>query len=202
MKHWMFLFVLSGAVLSTNLSALTTAEQCEATLHVESIRAMSRDELSRRRQEILQQYPTPAAEAICESSTALTYNVYKQHMERATRESQKAGVVEYDPAELYFFLECGEDQVNLSPLAYHAFNLNRDEYGFLGEMTLAIVWMSIGYLDIKDPEYDRSFMDAVSRILTSVRNREVETEIEMYEDLLDQIEGFREDYSVTVEECR
>ena len=69
-------------------------------------------------------------------------------------------------------------------------------------MTLSIVWMSVGYLEIRDPDHNRSFMRAVNRILAYARKSESQTEVEMYEDLLLQIEGFREDYMLAVGECR
>jgi hypothetical protein len=62
--------------------------------------------------------------------------------------------------------------------------------------------MSIGYLEIKDPDYNRSFMDIVNRVLAYARKQESETEIEMYEALLQELEGFREDYVSAVDECR
>ena len=176
-------------------------EKCSRILKAESFSQMSRDELSAHRQQVIEYAPAAVIEAICESTTSLTYAGYQQQLERASRESLEAVGPGYDPAELYFFLKCGEGQVNLSPLAYHAFNLNRDENGFIGGMTLAIVWMSVGYLDIKDPDHDRSFMDAVNRILAYARKNESHTEIEMYEDLLQQIEGFKEDYAVSVDDC-
>ncbi|MDH3941888.1 MAG: hypothetical protein OET46_12930, partial [Xanthomonadales bacterium] len=145
--------------------------------------------------------PGPVVEAFCESTAAITFSGYRDQLERARQENLKAGGSGFDPAELYFFLECGDDQVELSPLAYHAYNLNRDEHGFMGESTLAIVWMSIGYLDVKDPDHNRSFMDAVNRILAYARKSDSQTEVELYEDLLVQIEGFREDYALAVGEC-
>jgi len=178
-----------------------SAEKCTGVLRAETFRQMSRDELGAHRMQVAEQTPESVAEAICESTAALTSAGYRTLLERARQENQEAGGPQFDPAELYFFLECGDDRVNLSPLAYHAFNLSRDEYGFLGETTLKIVWMSIGYLDIRDPGNNRSFMDAVNRILAYARKRESQTEIEMYEDLLQQIEGFREDYELSVGEC-
>jgi hypothetical protein len=154
---------------------------------------MSTDELGAHRKRVAKQTPDTVAKAICESTAAITFAGYRDQLERARQENVKAGRPDFDPAELYFFLECGDDQVDLSPLAYHAFNLNRDEHGFVGDSTLAIVWMSVGYLDIKDPGRDQSFMDSVNRILAYARKSESQTEVEMYEDLLLQIEGFRED---------
>lgn len=202
MRHLIPLLLLSGTIAFAPSADANVEEKCEVILHTEAIRTLSQDELAAKRDEIKDRYAEAAAEAICESSTSLTYDGFKQQLERANQENLKTGGTDYDTAELYFFLECGEDQVNLSPLAYHAFNLNRDDYGFLGEMTLAIVWKSIGYLDIKDPDYNRSFMDIINRVLTSARKREAITEIEMYQDLLTQIEGFREDYATAVDECR
>jgi len=181
---------------------LTDADRCASILYAEAFREMSVDDLSARRQEIRTHYDQTAAEAICESSTTITYAGFQQLLEQADQQNRKAGGTDYDLAELYFFLECGEEQVNLSPLAYHAFNLNRDDYGFLGEVTLKIVWMSMGYLDTRDPDYNRSFMDIVNRVLAYARKKESATEIEMYEALLEEIRGFREDYVAAVDECR
>ena len=178
-----------------------SAGQCSSVLRAESFRQMSLDELGAHRKRVAEQTPTQVVEAMCESTAAITNAAYRDHLERARQGYQEAGRPGYDPAELYFFLECGEDRMNLSPLAYHAFNLNRDEYGFIGELTLAIVWMSVGYLEIKDPVHNRSFMDATNRILAYARKSESHTEIEMYEDLLQQIEGFRGDYVLSVGEC-
>jgi hypothetical protein len=162
---------------------------------------MSREQLAARRQFIARHHAASATSALCESSASISYDAFQQLLERGTPGNREAVGVAYDPAELYFFLQCGEDQVNLSPLAYHAFNLNRDEYGFLGQVTLAITWMSVGYLDIEDPDRDRSFMDIVNRVLAFARKKETETEIRMYEQLLEEIEGYREDYAMLVEEC-
>jgi len=196
------LLLVFSTVVAADPAGSTNPERCPSIRHAEALAAMSADELGARRQEIKAHYDPAAAEAICESSTAITYAGYRQLLDQADQQNRKAGGTNYDIAELYFFLECGEDQVNLSPLAYHAFNLNRDENGFLGEVTLKIVWMSMGYLDIQDPEYKRSFMDIVDRVLAYARKKESETEIEMYEALLEEINGFREDYSADVEECR
>jgi len=198
MKYLPFLLFLIAATAAS----ADPADQCRAVLTAESVRAMSPDELKARRQQIEQGFPKAATEAVCESSASITYEGYQQQLERALVENRDAGNADYDPAELYFFLQCGEGQVNLSPLAYHAFNLNRDEYGFLGQVTLAITWMSTGYLDIRDPDYDRSFMDIVDRVLNYARKEESEIEIQMYEQLLEEIEGYREDYAMMVEECR
>jgi hypothetical protein len=177
------------------------ADNCAAVWRAESFRQMSREELAEHRARVAAQASGPVVEAICESTAALTYAGYRNLLESARQEYLKASSNPFNPDELYFFLQCGEDRVNLSPLAYHAFNLNRDEYGFIGESTLKIVWMSIGYLEIRDPDQNRSFMDAVNRILTYARKTDSKAEVDMYEDLLLQIEGFREDYMLSVEEC-
>ena len=202
MKNLMPLFFLFSTLVSADPGGSAVADRCHAILQAESIRTMSQDELSAEREEVKQRYAKSAAEAICKSSASITYDGFKQLLEQANQENRKAGGANYDTAKLYFFLECDEDQVSLSPLAYHAFNLNRDDYGFLGEVTLAITWMSVGYLEIKDPDHDRSFMDIVNRVLTYARKKESDVEIKMYESLLQEIEGFTEDYAVTIDECR
>jgi hypothetical protein len=196
-----FLFLLS-TLAAADPADSAGADRCATILHAESIRSMSQGELAVRRLEVKQNYAKAAAEAICESSASITYDGYRQLLDQASQENRQAGGTNFDTAELYFFLECGEDQVKLSPLAYHGFNLNRDDYGFLGEATLAIAWMSTGYLEIKDPDYDRSFMDIVNRVLAYARKQESETEVEMYEALLQELEGFREDYVSAADECR
>jgi hypothetical protein len=45
-------------------------------------------------------------------------------------------------------------------------------------------------------------MDAINRVLAYARKQESETEIEMYEDLLLEIDGFKEDYAIAVSQCR
>jgi hypothetical protein len=202
MRHLLTLLFLFSPLAAAEAVDSTGADRCAAILHAESIRSMGHGELAARRLEVKHNYAKAAAAAICESSASITYDGYRQLLDQARQENRQAGGTGYDTAELYFFLECGEDQVNLSPLAYHGFNLNRDDYGFLGEATLAIAWMSIGYLDTKDPGYNRSFMDIVNRVLAYARKQESETEIEMYEALLQEIEGFREDYIAAVDECR
>lgn len=202
MRRLLPLLFLFSTLAAADPADSTGADRCTAILHAESIRSMGQGELAARRLAIKQNYAKAAAAAICESSASITYDGYKQLLEQANQENRQAGGTNYDTADLYFFLECGEDQVNLSPLAYHGFNLNRDDYGFLGEATLAIAWMSIGYLDIEDPDYNRSFMDIVHRVLAYARKQESETEIEMYESLLQEIQGFREDYISAVDECR
>ena len=201
MKHIVLLAALFGIFTPGTSLGLGPAERCSGVLRAESFRQMDRDELGAHRKRVAEHTPAPVAEAMCESTAAITYAAYRDHLERARREYPEAGRPEYDPAELFFFLQCGEDRMNLSPLAYHAFNLNRDEYGFIGELTLAIVWMSIGYLELEDPDQSRSFMGSVARILAYARKSESQTEVEMYEDLLSQIEGFREDYELSVSEC-
>ena len=201
MKHAITLLLLFSIAALADPKESGISVDCKAVQRAESSRTMSKDELSARREEINKHYDKSAAGHICASSTSLTYEGFKQELELAKTKNAETGGTHYDPAELYFFLECAEEQVNLSPLAYHAFNLNRDDHGFLGEMTLAIVWMSIGYLDIKDPDYDRSFMDSVNRVLTYAMKQESETEIEMYEDLLQEIDGFKEDYAIAVSQC-
>jgi hypothetical protein len=201
MKHIVLLAIIFGIFLPDASAGSDPAEKCSGVLRAESFRHLSRDELGTHRKRIAKQTPDTVAKAICESTAALTHSSYRNLIENARQENLKAVGPDFDPAELYFFLECGDDQVGLSPLAYHAFNLNRDEYGFIGELTLAIVWMSAGYLDIKDPGRNRSFMDAVNRVLAHARKSELQTEVEMYEDLLLQIEGFREDYELSVGEC-
>jgi hypothetical protein len=202
MKHAIALLLLFSTTALADSAGSGINVDCAAIQRAESSRNLSKDELSARRDEINGRYDKSAAGNICVSSTSLTYEGFKQKLELAKRKNLEAGGAHNDPAELYFFLECGAEQVNLSPLAYHAFNLNRDDHGFLGEMTLAIVWMSIGYLDIKDPDYDRSFMDAVNRVLTYAKKQESEAEISMYEDLLLEIDGFKEDYAIAVSQCR
>lgn len=202
MKLAIALLLLFSTIALADPTRSGIAVDCAAIQRTESFRNMSKDELSARREKVNKRYDKTAAGNICASSATLTYEGFKQELELARKQNLEAGGTPYDPAELYFFLECGEDQVNLSPLAYHAFNLSRDDHGFLGEMTLAIVWMSIGYLDIKDPDHDRSFMDAVNRILAYARKQESEAEISMYENLLLEIDGFKEDYAMAVSECR
>ena len=201
MKYATALLLLFSTIGMGDPAGSNIATDCAVIQRAESFRTMSRDELSARRQEINKRFDKKAAENICASSTSLTYEGFKQELELARKKNMEAGIEEFDTAQLYFFLGCGEEQVNLSPLAYHAFNLNRDDHGFLGEMTLAIVWMSIGYLDIKDPDHDRSFMDAVNRVLAYARKQESEAEISMYEDLLLEIDGFKEDYAMAVSQC-
>ena len=202
MKQLALLPILLGILLPATAVGAGSAEKCAGVLRAETFRQMSRDELGAHRALVQEQTPEVVTEALCESTAAVGYAAYRKQLERARQAASEAGGPEFDPAELYFFLECGEDRVNLSPLAYHAFNLNRDEHGFIGESTLAIVWMSIGYLDIKDPGQNRSFMDAANRILTYARKSESQTEVEMYENLLREIEGFREDYEMYVGECQ
>ncbi len=202
MKYAIALLLLFSTITLADPAGSGITADCAAIQRAESFRNMSKDELSNKRAEVLERYGKTAAKAICASSTSLTYAGFKEELKLAKGKNLEAGGTQYDPAELYFFLECGLEQVNLSPLAYHAFNLNRDDHGFLGEMTLAIVWMSIGYLDIDDPDYDRSFMDAINRVLAYAKKQESETEIEMYEDLLLQITGFKEDYAIAVSQCR
>jgi len=202
MKYTTALLLLFSAITVADPTGSGVSADCAAIQRAESSRNMSRDELGTRRKEVNKGFDKAAAGNICTSSTSLTYEGFKQELELAGKKNLDAGGTPYNPAELYFFLECGEEQVNLSPLAYHAFNLNRDDHGFLGEMTLAIVWMSIGYLDIKDPDHDRSFMDATKRVLAYARKQESEAEISMYEDLLLEIDGFKEDYAMAVSECR
>lgn len=201
MKHIAWLAIILGIFFPDASLGSDAAEKCSGVLRAESFRQMNGDELGAHRKRVAEQTPDSVAKAICESTAVLTYTGYRDLLERASQENLKAGGPDFDPAELYFFLECGDDQVNLSPLAYHAFNLNRDEYGFIGESTLKIVWMSIGYLDIKDPDHNRSFMDAVNRILAYARKTDSQAEVEMYEDLLLQIGGFEEDYMLTRGEC-
>jgi hypothetical protein len=202
MKHAVLFAILLSAFLPGASMSADPAEKCFGVSRAESFRQMSQDALAEHRKRVAEQTPDSVAEAVCESTAALTLSDYQALIDQARQENLKAGGPEFDPAELYFFLVCGDDRVNLSPLAYHAFNLNRDEFGFIGDSTLAIVWMSMGYLDIKDPDQNRSFIDAVNRVLAYARKRESQTEIEMYEDLLEQIKGFREDYLLLVEECR
>ena len=201
MKNVTPLLLLCSGIAFAGSSGSSDAGKCAAIQNAQITRSMDQKALKARRQEVIESYDATAAMHICTSSTSLTYDGFKQEIELAREKNRQAGGADFDNAELYFFLECGEEQVNLSPLAYHAFNLNRDDYGFLGEMTLAIVWMSIGYLDIKDPDHDRSFMEIVDRVLAYARKQESETEISMYEDLLVEIEGFREDYALGVTEC-
>jgi hypothetical protein len=201
MKHIVLLAIILGIFFPDASPGSDAAEKCSGVLRAEYFRQMSRDELDTHRKRVAEQTPDSVAKAICESTAAITMAAYREQLEVARQENLQAGESELNPAELYFFLECGDDRVNLSPLAYHAFNLNRDDYGFIGESTLAIVWMSIGYLDIKDPDHNRSFMDAVNRILAYARKTESQAEVEMYEDLLQQIEGFREDYMLSVGQC-
>ncbi len=201
----MKLFVLWSLVLFLLLPNVSMGigpvEKCAGVTRSESFRKMSRDALGQHREQVAMQTPVAVAATICESTAALTRTGYRNLLKRARQENLEAGVPDFDPAELYFFLQCGEDRVNLSPLAYHAFNLSRDEHGFIGGSTLAIVWMTIGYLEIRDPGTNRSFMGAVDRILAYARKNDSQAEIEMYEDLLLQIEGFREDYILLVSEC-
>ena len=201
MKTAVLLVIVLGALLPGPSLGSDPAEKCSGVMRAESFRQMSREDLGAHRKRVAKQTPEPVALGICESTAAITHSAYQNLLERARQENLKAGGPDFDPAELYFFLQCGDDQVNLSPLAYHAFNLNRDEYGFIGELTLAIVWMSVGYLDIRDPDHNRSFMDAVNRILAYSRKHGSQAEVEMYEDLLSQIEGFRGDYMSSVGEC-
>ncbi|MDH3788967.1 MAG: hypothetical protein OES53_10435, partial [Xanthomonadales bacterium] len=201
MRFLALLAIIFGISQSEVLMGKGPADRCPGVMRAESFRQMSRDELVAHRERVAEQTPGPVVEAFCESTAAITFSGYRDQLERARQENLKAGGSGFDPAELYFFLECGDDQVELSPLAYHAYNLNRDEHGFMGESTLAIVWMSIGYLDVKDPDHNRSFMDAVNRILAYARKSDSQTEVELYEDLLVQIEGFREDYALAVGEC-
>lgn len=201
MKNVTPLLLLCSGLAVAGPSGSFDAGKCAAIENAQITRSMDQKALKDRRQEVIESYDATAALHICNSSTSLTYDGFKQELEIASEKNRQAGGADFDNAELYFFLECSEEQVNLSPLAYHAFNLNRDDYGFLGEMTLAIVWMSIGYLDIKDPDHDRSFMEIVDRVLAYARKQESETEISMYEDLLVEIEGFREDYALGVTEC-
>lgn len=201
MKKFVWLAIFLANFFPDASQGSEAAGKCSGVLRAESFRQMNGDELGAHRERVAEQTPDPVAKAMCESTAALTYTGYRNLLERARQENIEAGGPDFDPAELYFFLECGDDRVNLSPLAYHAFNLNRDEYGFIGESTLKIVWMSIGYLDIKDPDHNRSFMDAADRILAYASKRGSQSEVEMYEDLLQQIEGFREDYSLAREEC-
>ena len=202
MNYRVLLPVFLSLTISPFSFASESAEKCAGILKADHVSRMGRDELVVQRERIKEQTPSAAVEAICESTAAITFAGYKSHLEQAGKEIRRAGRPDFDPAELYFFLECGDDRVNLSPLAYHAFNLNRDEYGFIGESTLAIVWMSVGYLETKDPGSGRSFMDAVDRILNYARKKESRKEIEIYEDLLLQIRGFKEDHERSVEECR
>jgi hypothetical protein len=202
MKHLALLTMALCAIIPGAIMGSDPAEKCAGILRAESFGQMSRDELDAHRQEVRQRTPQAVVEALCESTTSLTYSGYRQNMDRARQAGRETGSRGFDPAELYFFLECGQEQVNLSPLSYHAFNLNRDDYGFIGELTLAIVWMSVGYLDIRDPGRDRSFMDAVEQILDYARKNDSREEIETYEDLLLQIDGFREDHELSVKECR
>lgn len=192
-----FFFLLPIALMGAG-----PEEKCAAVSRSEALRQMGREELQAHRVRVAEQTSAPVAEAICESTAALTHTAYQNLLENARQENLKAGVPGFHPADLYFFLECGDDRVSLSPLAYHAFNLNRDEHGFIGESTLAIVWMTIGYLEVRDPATNRSFMETVERILTYARKNDSRAEIEMYEDLLLQIDGFREDYMLLVSECR
>jgi hypothetical protein len=201
MKHPALLTMVLCATIPGAAMGSDPAEKCAGILRAESFGQMGRDELEVHRQEVRQRTPQAVVEALCESTTSLTYSGYRQNMERARQAGRETDSRGFDPAELYFFLECGQEQVNLSPLSYHAFNLNRDEHGFIGGSTLAIVWMSIGYLDIRDPGRDRSFMVAVEQILDYARKNDSQEEIEIYEDLLLQIDGFREDYEMSIEEC-
>jgi hypothetical protein len=202
MKHLALLTLVLCAIIPGAAMGSDPAEKCAGILRAESFGQMGRDQLDAHRQQVRRHTPEAVVEALCKSTTSLTYSGYRQNIERARQAYAEAGGRGFDPAELYFFLECGQEQVNLSPLSYHAFNLNRDEHGFIGESTLAIVWMSIAYLDIRDPGRDRSFMDAVKRILAYARKNDAQEEVEIYEDLLLQIDGFREDYEMSVEECR
>ena len=192
-------FCIVALAAPAGLSA--DGDPCEVAKQAAAIRLMSRDERAARRRELMQGTPAEVVDALCESSTSLTLDGYRQQLDRAERQNRDAGGADFDPAEFYFFLVCGEDQVNLSPLAYHAFNLNRDEHGFLGGVPLAIVWMAIGYLDTADPDHERSFMDIIQRVLAYARKEESQTEIDMYEDLLEQVSGFREDYPMIIEQC-
>ena len=198
----LFARLIFCAVAITTPPASILAQECPAIERAESDQQLTQEQLNLKRKEIMERYDESAAAAICASSAALSYEGFKQELARADRRNRNAGGTEYDHGELYFYLQCGENLVNLSPLTYHAHNLNRDDQGYIGEMTLSIIWMSIGYLNIKDPEHGRSFMDAVNRILTYARKKEMIQEIEIHENLLTEIEEFSKDYQREKEECQ
>lgn len=195
------LLIVALSTVATPVYSSGPIKDCPELERSRAVAQMSIEERKARRQRIMESVPEESRAALCKSSTMITHDGYREQLQLSEELNRQARGAEYGLAELYFFVVCGEDMVGMSPLAYHAFNLNRDDHGFLGEMTLAILWMSVGYLDVDDPDSRRSFMGSIDRILNSARKRESEAEIRMYEDLLSEIEGFREDHLLALEQC-
>jgi len=123
---------------------------------------MKNEELIERRNEINENYNKASASLICGSAGTSSSKSFSTRFKMASERNRKMNGQEYSNEELYFFLKCGKASDYLTPLAYHANNLKLDDDGYLSQATKLIIKMSLSYIDIKDPETKKSFIDIVN----------------------------------------
>ena len=73
MKHIVLLTVLLGVCFPQALLGIDNTEKCSGVQRAESFREMDRDELGAHRKRVADQMPSSVVEAICESTSAITY---------------------------------------------------------------------------------------------------------------------------------
>ena len=151
-------------------------------------RPLTDEELARKRKEVMARYNEASARVVCGSSGTKTLKSFETRFKMANQKNKNEGGQEYSNAELYFFLECGENQRYMSPLAYHANHLQLDERGYLSDLTKEIIDMSMEYIDVKDPKTGKSFLDLAKGRIENARQRNDTFQMAVYEQLIRYIE--------------
>ncbi|WP_154223033.1 hypothetical protein [Marinicella rhabdoformis] len=187
----------------------TISNQCMANFQsvnpqISSLQTLSKtlqkltdDELARKRKEVNEQYNSVAKRVMCQSSGLGSLSGYNRNIKKATKKNAIEGGESYSKSELYFFLECGEANDYMSPLAYHANHLKLED-GKLSPMTKEIIDSSMEYIDVKDPVSELSFLDIARRNLQASREMNNSRMVGLYEDVLRYVE-IRKDANIIAE---